>query len=1843
MFLEYTIDSKEEEIHPSSVELRKRFASRKARITDDKQLRKLREKVEEQKAFHGSDVLDVTLAEVASKTTLVRLDHHMKIERQMKTLDRDLARASRIGKTRLDTLNDLEKRIITMRQELAAPGVRSAKEQLELDKKTNNKMQLEEMFTICTKCNRKILKELLAKHTSACAMLNGRTNDIKPIYNPDQDLNTSITTFKPQPPRNCKLVKRGSTFLQFSWDPPIMAGGLSVYDYEIKYEENRVEYDAKAFREGGSKWKRSIVEHGPIQTSRWCMNQIVCHNGAKVDNLYAATDYSDFWIRSVNIRGVSEWSSMIGNEKVKTNEPDPPSQPLFFELETVTASCIHLKWCKPLYTGGAIIDDYIIHYTVVERHISASSRNVMINKDHKVNVMDPDKKGIDGAEHEFVIRNVASDTDVINISIKAENRAGLLSEANDMLFEGTLPDEYKRIEVVRTKEASRHKQLHEQIAIAKNSTDEFIDTDFVGNIQQRISRTDYMAYCTYELTKTTPHWQEEEEDHIWTKIKFKKSKRAEEEAAKIEARRKAEEDEFNSDDDDEDEANEFIFPYRFRRAHFKHKIASLERDIEMYAKEKHDIDSNRARTTNVLKKEQLRKLELQLEKDRVKNFNGDLITSSALHGSAMRYQIGEFVIKIQTAYEDCLATIASAKMSIINGENRKAKVKKLLNYSKNYLKDRIASFKAFNLEHEKAVKAMEKMQTSDIEIYKYYFRQMKENMEKQKNSKATVGSLFEKVRLNALRQSFIKWSTGEHEKNSNDKDAFDGVGSILLQKAKETRLEIQGLARAAMAEIPVMKTQVDMVHLATDQRKRLVNSTMYKGMEEGMDHVRLEKEGLHFVYEADALALTNKFEPAKNLYETQIWKLRSEFPVNIKLLAVCYGRLGKLWLRAERYDRAIVEFDRQLSLANEIDDKVEAADAYYGIGSGCLGRNSYDDAIRYLDIAQGRLAAIGSAAKYCGCLRALREVYSRLQKTNIVRVFDERIAMEESELDTKMAKLNRIYENWTNRLKQTSADIEFMVTMERCGKRVLDLRQYIDKLYEQRKDAEKEIAHMDAKIVMQLKLLEGVQNETDEAKNSEEPEMHSKYSADVPQVIEIEEARRRLPIRLKLETENLKKLHEDKHRYEVTVTNCDDQIAIEDENLSVENGVLAKHTRDDKPFRVVAFSPTNAAANEISGTATGGVENFACAEGHNVHMIDYHSGELIHIFIGDHKSSVGEKKGHTGVVTCLYYDGTAAIIFSGSTDETIIAWDTVELKKSHVFRGHEGTVLCMATDGPLMVSGSADNSVRIWDKYEGRSIRVLHGHSRSVLCLDFGTTWLLTGSADEDIRLWEVHQKTKHTITAHTKYRLEGMNAPITCVKYGKLEIVTADSLGRIFIWWAETGAILRQCHVHEGSIKSLQFDAIHIVSGGTDNSVCITDIATGEVLQTLRGHTNHVLAIAFDSDRIVSASGDNTLRYWQWGSQSTGPSDKVHVLDQTESLVAVAKRYDLTVPEMMKWNGITEMKDVYPGMKLIVQKGNPGEPTEAEAIVIEKEKRRQEMASFTERRLKKMDLGQAKKYDRIHRNAMDLDPHSLGNRMYAEDKKKRELFVDKIDVNRDNYNLAARLHPIDQSHLDGKAPRYFFSVANEDEWGQLADYLAQSMLDMLIEYESYDVVKEQKRMLRNTESVIGRIHKYEANGFSNNDIDEWQKGRDLTKLPLKLRRYFEMVNAAEQERKRKEEEKNERDRMNFYSRERQGAGLPSDPVVRMIKNEREMRKELEGDDEDASDLNSAFGSLSASGGAVSVVTLNSEERQARMLTVQRHEAHERKLAANRKREEEEADAKNQNQGGGLKLPKIEK
>jgi WD40 repeat protein len=111
-----------------------------------------------------------------------------------------------------------------------------------------------------------------------------------------------------------------------------------------------------------------------------------------------------------------------------------------------------------------------------------------------------------------------------------------------------------------------------------------------------------------------------------------------------------------------------------------------------------------------------------------------------------------------------------------------------------------------------------------------------------------------------------------------------------------------------------------------------------------------------------------------------------------------------------------------------------------------------------------------------------------------------------------------------------------------------------------------------------------------------------------------------------------------------------------------------------------------------------------------------------------------------------------------------------------------------------------------------------------------GPSWMLTGSTDHEVRVWKIAKSKRGSLTVDCTYRLLGHETPVTCVKFGQMEVLSGDVKGRIFIWWMKTGEILRRCQVHSAPVKCMQFDALHIVSGGCDNNVCITDIATGEV-----------------------------------------------------------------------------------------------------------------------------------------------------------------------------------------------------------------------------------------------------------------------------------------------------------------------------------------------------------------------------------------------------------------------------
>ena len=173
----------------------------------------------------------------------------------------------------------------------------------------------------------------------------------------------------------------------------------------------------------------------------------------------------------------------------------------------------------------------------------------------------------------------------------------------------------------------------------------------------------------------------------------------------------------------------------------------------------------------------------------------------------------------------------------------------------------------------------------------------------------------------------------------------------------------------------------------------------------------------------------------------------------------------------------------------------------------------------------------------------------------------------------------------------------------------------------------------------------------------------------------------------------------------------------------------------------------------------------------------------------------------------------------------------------------------------------------------------------------------------------------------HSTYTLLSSYTHVYIHTHIRIYTHTHICIGHIYVWWNESGTLLRQAKIHQNSIKTIQFDTIHIVSGGIDGIICITDIASIQILQTLRGHSAPILSLLFDSTRICTISADNTVRYWRWGEEHD-LEDKIHILAQNETLLQIAKLYNITLEELMRWNGIYDARrQVDPGIPLIVKK----------------------------------------------------------------------------------------------------------------------------------------------------------------------------------------------------------------------------------------------------------------------------------------------------------------------------------
>lgn len=233
--------------------------------------------------------------------------------------------------------------------------------------------------------------------------------------------------------------------------------------------------------------------------------------------------------------------------------------------------------------------------------------------------------------------------------------------------------------------------------------------------------------------------------------------------------------------------------------------------------------------------------------------------------------------------------------------------------------------------------------------------------------------------------------------------------------------------------------------------------------------------------------------------------------------------------------------------------------------------------------------------------------------------------------------------------------------------------------------------------------------------------------------------------------------------------------------------------------------------------------------------------------------------GHTGGVWCsqLSVDN---VVISGSTDRSLKIWDALSGLCKYTLVGHTSTVRCMALHGNQVVSGSRDRSLRIWDITTGRCLHQLTGHTDAVRCVQFNGEIVVSGAYDFLVKVWDAKTET-------CLYTLEGHTNRVYSLQFDGVNIVSGSLDTSIKVWSAESGKLKHTLVGHQSLTSGMQLKGSILVSGNADSTVKIWDINTGDCLQTLAGPNKHLSAVTclqFNSNFVITSSDDGTVKLWE-------------------------------------------------------------------------------------------------------------------------------------------------------------------------------------------------------------------------------------------------------------------------------------------------------------------------------------------------------------------------------------------
>eukprot|EP01135_Chromosphaera_perkinsii_P008304 Nk52_evm1s1253 gene=Nk52_evmTU1s1253 len=255
--------------------------------------------------------------------------------------------------------------------------------------------------------------------------------------------------------------------------------------------------------------------------------------------------------------------------------------------------------------------------------------------------------------------------------------------------------------------------------------------------------------------------------------------------------------------------------------------------------------------------------------------------------------------------------------------------------------------------------------------------------------------------------------------------------------------------------------------------------------------------------------------------------------------------------------------------------------------------------------------------------------------------------------------------------------------------------------------------------------------------------------------------------------------------------------------------------------------------------------------------------------------------GHTANVKCIEFVGEDGLqIASGSSDNTVIVWDTESGKMNHKLSGHRSRIWDLASDrnGDYLVSCSADSTVKLWDLKAARGAQrevhctsTLQAHTGDVYSVSMhpGSKHVASGGYDKNVNLLDIRSgATLKTFSGHE------LSVCTTTFNYHGNLIISGSKDSTVKFWDIVSGLCVFTIGSGLGEVTSLAVnkDGNGLLIGCKDNSNRLWDMRMLRSLKRFRGHQNtskNFIKAGFGptSSLISSGSEDGIVHIWDVNS----------------------------------------------------------------------------------------------------------------------------------------------------------------------------------------------------------------------------------------------------------------------------------------------------------------------------------------------------------------------------------------